>query len=78
MILSSEKNIVDLGQLFLVLDVAKERECEGDLLLGDMGDGLPFRPGTFDGIIRYVTLTYEYIYCNNTSFILHPKQAYRG
>uniref|UniRef100_F7G295 18S rRNA (guanine-N(7))-methyltransferase n=2 Tax=Bilateria TaxID=33213 RepID=F7G295_ORNAN len=34
-----------------MLDVAVEREVEGDLLLGDMGQGVPFRPGTFDGCI---------------------------
>ncbi|XP_038615379.1 probable 18S rRNA (guanine-N(7))-methyltransferase isoform X2 [Tachyglossus aculeatus] len=34
-----------------MLDVAVEREVEGDLLLGDMGQGIPFRPGTFDGCI---------------------------
>ena len=33
-------------------DVAKEREVEGDLTLGDIGDGMPFRPGSFDGAIR--------------------------
>ena len=34
-----------------MLDVAREREVEGDLLHGDMGDGVPFRPGCFDGAI---------------------------
>ena len=35
-----------------MLDVAQERETEvGDLVHADMGHGLPFRPGTFDGII---------------------------
>lgn len=34
-------------------DVALEREVEGDLLVGDMGQGLPFRPGAFDGCIRF-------------------------
>lgn len=36
-----------------VLDVATLREVEGDLFLGDMGQGLYFRPGTFDYCIRY-------------------------
>ena len=36
-----------------ILDVAVERETEGDLVLGDMGYGMPFKPGTFDGVIRY-------------------------
>ncbi|PIO30816.1 hypothetical protein AB205_0163490 [Aquarana catesbeiana] len=35
-----------------MLDVALDREIEGDLILGDMGQGIPFRPGTFDGCIR--------------------------
>jgi 18S rRNA (guanine1575-N7)-methyltransferase len=34
-----------------MLDVAVDREVEGDLLLADMGQGLFFRPGTFDGVI---------------------------
>lgn len=34
------------------VDAALDREMEGDLLLGDMGQGLPFKPGTFDGCIR--------------------------
>ncbi|KAF2986843.1 hypothetical protein EK904_002030, partial [Melospiza melodia maxima] len=35
-----------------MLDVAVEREVEGDLLLADVGHGIPFRPGMFDGCIR--------------------------
>lgn len=34
-----------------MLDVAVEREVEGDLILTDMGQGMPFRPGMFDGVI---------------------------
>ena len=34
-----------------MLDVAKEREVEGDLCLHDLGHGLPLRPGSFDGAI---------------------------
>ena len=40
------------------LDVAVEREVEGDLFLGDMGEGVPFRAGAFDGAIRYVQFCY--------------------
>lgn len=36
--------------------VAREREVEGDLFLWDMGDGLGFRPGTFDGVISISAL----------------------
>lgn len=39
-----------------MLDVALEREVEGDLLVGDMGQGLPFRPGAFDGCISISAL----------------------
>lgn len=34
-----------------MLAVALERDVEGDLLLADMGQGIPFRPGTFDAAI---------------------------
>eukprot|EP00126_Sphaerothecum_destruens_P008518 Sdes_comp20247_c0_seq1m13680 len=35
-----------------MLEVGVEREVEGDLLLHDVGQGICFRPGTFDGCIR--------------------------
>lgn len=34
-----------------MLDVALEREVDGDLLLADMGQGLTLRPGVIDGAI---------------------------
>jgi 18S rRNA (guanine1575-N7)-methyltransferase len=34
-----------------MLDTALERDVEGDLLLADIGQGIPFRPGTFDAAI---------------------------
>ena len=34
-----------------MLDVALDREVEGDLCVSDLGQGLPFRTGTFDGAI---------------------------
>mmetsp|Transcript_30103 Transcript_30103/g.21845 ORF Transcript_30103/g.21845 Transcript_30103/m.21845 type:complete len:105 (+) Transcript_30103:107-421(+) len=34
-----------------MLDVASDREVEGDVLHSDMGHGFGFRPGTFDGAI---------------------------
>lgn len=51
----SEHNGCDCNNTFRisVSDVAQDREVEGDLLLGDMGQGMPFRPGTFDGCVRY-------------------------
>ena len=36
--------------------VAQEREVDGDLFLHDMGEGLGFRPGTFDGVISISAL----------------------
>lgn len=41
-----------LNSLKSTPDVAIEREVEGDLFLHDMGQGLHFRPGTFDYCIR--------------------------
>ncbi len=38
------------------LAIAKEREVEGDVMNVDMGDGLPFRPGSFDGAISISAL----------------------
>ncbi|GAB2251733.1 hypothetical protein Droror1_Dr00004580 [Drosera rotundifolia] len=40
---------LDISQA--MLNVAVEREVEGDLLLGDMGQGLALRPGVIDGAI---------------------------
>ncbi|XP_071946419.1 18S rRNA (guanine-N(7))-methyltransferase-like [Antedon mediterranea] len=39
-----------------MLDIALERECEGDLIHSDVGQGLFFRPGTFDGVISISAL----------------------
>ncbi|XP_062716033.1 probable 18S rRNA (guanine-N(7))-methyltransferase isoform X2 [Aedes albopictus] len=39
-----------------MLDVAVEREVEGDLILGDMGQGMPFKAGTFDGAVSISAL----------------------
>ena len=40
-----------------MLDVAVERESDkGDVMRVDMGQGLPFRPGTFDGVISISAL----------------------
>ena len=43
---------------FQSAEVAREREIEGDLFLQDVGQGLGFRPGTFDGSIRYIFLSH--------------------
>jgi len=54
----------DAGHIWIGLDISqhmlkigKERNVErGDLLLGDMGQGLPLRTGTFDGAISISAL----------------------
>lgn len=46
------KLLIQLLRLLPNADVAKEREVEGDLFLQDAGQGMAFRPGTFDGAIR--------------------------
>ena len=54
-----------------------EREVEGALLLGDMGEGLPFRPGTFDGVIRYDThISKVYYFDKSTCRIKLKKIVY--
>ena len=39
-----------------MLAVALEREVQGDLLLSDIGSGLPFRPGAFDAAVSISAL----------------------
>lgn len=39
-----------------MLDIAVEREVEGDLFVSDMGQGGFFRPGTFDGVMSISAL----------------------
>jgi hypothetical protein len=45
--------------------VAHERETDGDLVVRDMGHGMPFRPATFDAAIRYALSDLHLaIWCN--------------
>ncbi|KAI9287525.1 S-adenosyl-L-methionine-dependent methyltransferase [Umbelopsis sp. AD052] len=53
-----------------MLDVAKDREVEGDLFLQDAGQGMAFRPGTFDGAISISVLQWL---CNADKQINNPK-----
>ncbi|KAF7723614.1 hypothetical protein EC973_001808 [Apophysomyces ossiformis] len=53
-----------------MLDVANEREVEGDLFLQDVGQGVGFRPGTFDGVISVSVLQWL---CNADKTINRPK-----
>lgn len=52
-----------------MLDVALEREVEGDLIMQDAGMGSPFRPGTFDGCISISALQWL---CNVDKKWHHP------
>lgn len=52
-----------------VSDIAIEREVEGDLLLGDLGQGVPFRAGSFDGAVSISTLQWL---CNADKSSHHP------
>merc|ERR1711892_1648715 len=45
---------LDISQA--MLDIAGERELEGDLACSDLGEGLPFRAGAFDGAISISAL----------------------
>jgi len=39
-----------------MLNVAADREVDGDVIHADMGHGFGFRPGTFDGAISISAL----------------------
>jgi 18S rRNA (guanine1575-N7)-methyltransferase len=42
--------------LLYTTDVAQQIDCEGELMHHDMGEGLPFRAGMFDGAISVSAL----------------------
>lgn len=59
----SGEHLTELGHYWLGLDissamleVARERDVKGGLFLQDMGQGISFRPGTFDGAISISAL----------------------
>nr|XP_053636728.1 probable 18S rRNA (guanine-N(7))-methyltransferase isoform X2 [Cherax quadricarinatus] len=49
-----------------MLDTALEREVEGDMLLADIGQGVPFRAGMFDGAISISAIQWL-CYANSAS-----------
>jgi len=53
-----------------MLAIALDREVEGDLLLGDIGQGLPFRAGTFDAAISISAIQWL---CNEDEKGVDPK-----
>ena len=50
------------ANVFLMIEVALEREVAGDLFLQDIGQGFGFRPGSFDGAIRHVTTSLSFAF----------------
>uniref|UniRef100_A0A803R3Z9 Methyltransferase type 11 domain-containing protein n=1 Tax=Cannabis sativa TaxID=3483 RepID=A0A803R3Z9_CANSA len=44
-----------------MLNVALEREVEGDVLLADMGEGLGFRSGVIDGAISISAIQVDFL-----------------
>ncbi|KAI1915384.1 18S rRNA (guanine1575-N7)-methyltransferase [Ophidiomyces ophidiicola] len=57
-----------------MLDIALQREVEGDLFLADMGQGVPFRPGTFDAAISISAVQWL---CNAESTDVSPEGRLR-
>lgn len=55
-----------------MLDVAVDREVEGGLVLGDMGHGMPFKAGTFDGAISISALQWL-CHSNHRSHVPHRR-----
>jgi len=78
----SGETITDHGHVWIgmdissaMLDVAVEREVEGDLILADLGQGTPFRPGMFDGAISISAIQWL---CNADKSTHHPaKRLYK-
>ena len=53
-----------------MLAVALQRDVEGDLLLSDIGQGVPFRPGSFDAAISISAIQWL---CNAESSDVSPQ-----
>uniref|UniRef100_A0A182K4L4 18S rRNA (guanine-N(7))-methyltransferase n=1 Tax=Anopheles christyi TaxID=43041 RepID=A0A182K4L4_9DIPT len=58
-----------------MLEVAVEREVEGDLSLGDMGQGMPFKAGTFDGAVSISAL--QWLFNADKKSHNPPKRLYQ-
>ncbi|KAK9382444.1 S-adenosyl-L-methionine-dependent methyltransferase [Kockiozyma suomiensis] len=54
-----------------MLAVALDRDVAGDLLLADMGNGIPFRAGTFDAVISISAIQWL---CNADTNTADPKK----
>ncbi|MCJ1254974.1 Williams Beuren syndrome chromosome region 22 protein [Lignoscripta atroalba] len=54
-----------------MLDIALQRDVDGDLMLADIGQGVPFRPGSFDAAISISAIQWL---CNAESSDASPQQ----
>ncbi|PGH01301.1 hypothetical protein GX51_05356 [Blastomyces parvus] len=57
-----------------MLDVALQRDVEGDLFLADIGQGIPFRAGTFDAAVSISAIQWL---CNAESSDVNPEGRLR-
>ncbi|KAI4258362.1 MAG: hypothetical protein L6R42_005145 [Xanthoria sp. 1 TBL-2021] len=53
-----------------MLDIALQKDVEGDLLLGDIGQGIPFRAGSFDAAVSISAIQWL---CNAESSEVNPQ-----
>lgn len=58
-----------------MLDIANDRDVDGDLILHDMGHGLPFRAGTFDAAISVSAIQWL---CNQDKSCNNPARRLRN
>jgi len=61
----------DFNFIVLIKEIANERGVEGDLILNDMGQGIPFKAGTFDGAVSISALQWL---CNADKTSHNPKK----
>jgi 18S rRNA (guanine1575-N7)-methyltransferase len=57
-----------------MLDIALQRGVDGDLFLSDIGQGIPFRPGTFDAAISISAIQWL---CNADTSDVNPEGRLR-
>lgn len=70
-ILTSEDHVwVGMDVSASMLDIALQRDVEGDLLLADIGQGVPFRAGAFDAAISISAIQWL---CNAESSETSPE-----
>ena len=58
-----------------MLSVALERQVEGDLMLSDLGEGVPFRDGVFDGAVSISAVQWL---CNADTTGSDPRRRMNG